>query len=112
MTQDDFFTHAPEAGPYDLVYDCTFLCAIPPARRSEWAAQMSRLVRPGGEIVSLVFPIGNFEGGPPFALSTSIVESLLEPVGFEKVSLTEVPEAQWARGKPEFLYRWKRSGGA
>ena len=105
---DDFFTHAPADGPYDLVYDCTFLCAIPPARRTEWAAQMSRLVRPGGEIVSLVFPIGDFEGGPPFALSTSVVEDLLEPVGFERVSLTEVPPDQWARGRQEFLYRWRR----
>ena len=59
--QDDFFTHAPEA-PYDLVYDCTFLCAIDPTRRQEWAAQMNKLVRPGGEIVSLVFPLGDFQG--------------------------------------------------
>jgi hypothetical protein len=36
------------------VYDCTFLCAIDPTRRQEWAKQMSKLIRPGGEIVSLV----------------------------------------------------------
>lgn len=107
LEQDDFFTHAPET-PYDLVYDCTFLCAIDPTRRREWAAQMNKLIRPGGEIVSLVFPIGDFQGGPPFALSPSIVEQLLEPAGFESVSLTEVPEEQWARGRPEFLYRWRR----
>lgn len=108
---DDFFTHAPEA-PYDLVYDCTFLCAIDPTRRQEWAAQMNKLVRPGGEIVSLVFPLGDFQGGPPFALSPAIVEALLAPAGFESVSLTEVPEEQWARGRPEFLYRWRRTAAA
>ena len=56
---DDFFTHT---GRYDLVYDCTFLCAIPPSRREEWAARMSKLIKPGGEIVSLVFPLGDYEG--------------------------------------------------
>mmetsp|Transcript_27140 Transcript_27140/g.66581 ORF Transcript_27140/g.66581 Transcript_27140/m.66581 type:complete len:190 (-) Transcript_27140:334-903(-) len=105
---DDFFTHAPSDGPYDLVYDCTFLCAIPMERRGDWAAQMSALVRPGGELVSLVFPIGDFTGGPPFALSPAIVEGLLAPVGFEPVSLTEVPPEQWARGRKEYLYRWRR----
>ena len=100
-------THAPET-PYDLVYDCTFLCAIDPSRRLEWAQQMRRLIRPGGEIVSLVFPVGDFEGGPPFALSPDVVKDLLEPAGFENVSLTEVPEEQWARGRQEYLYRWRR----
>ena len=107
---DDFFTHT---GQYDLVYDCTFLCAIPPSRREEWATQMSKLIKPGGEIVSLVFPLGDYEGGPPFALSTKIVEDLLTPAGFEVVSLTEVPEEKLARTYPrglrgEYLYRWRR----
>ena len=107
---DDFFTHT---GRYDLVYDCTFLCAIPPSRREEWAAQMSKIIKPGGEIVSLVFPLGDYEGGPPFALSTTIVEDLLIPAGFERVSLTKVPEEKLARTAPrgergEYLYRWKR----
>ena len=95
---DDFFAHAPRE-KYDLVYDCTFLCAIPPGRREEWGKRMGALVKPGGELVSLVFPIGDFEGGPPFALRPSIVEALLSANGFEAMSLTEVPEAQWARGE-------------
>jgi len=69
---------------------------------------MGALVKPGGELVSLVFPIGDFEGGPPFALRPSIVEALLSANGFEAMSLTEVPEAQWARGRQEYLYRWRK----
>ena len=53
-----------------------------------------------------------FQGGPPFALSPTVVEALLAPAGFESVSLTEVPEEQWARGRPEFLYRWRRTAAA
>ena len=36
-----------------------------------------------GELVSLVFPLGEFEGGPPYALSPQIVSELLTPAGFE-----------------------------
>jgi hypothetical protein len=104
---DDFFTHEPDQ-PYDLAFDSTFLCAIPPRRREEWAARYAKLIRPGGELVSNVFPIGDFEGGPPFALTVETVEKLLAPAGFEPVSLTETPQEQWARGKPEYLYRWKK----
>ena len=56
-----------------------------------------------------VFPNGDFEGGPPFALSPKIVADLLIPVGFEAVSLTETPETQWARGRQEYLYRFRRT---
>ena len=49
---DDFFTHEPDQ-PYDLAFDSTFLCAIPPRRREEWAARYAKLIRPGGELVYL-----------------------------------------------------------
>lgn len=103
----DFFQHQP-AELYDLAFDSTFLCAIPPARRTEWAAKYAFIIKQGGELVSNVFPIGPFRGGPPFALSPEIVKDLLEPVGFQVVSLTETPATQWARGRPEFLYRFRR----
>lgn len=108
IAQDNFFEHAP-ATPYDLAFDSTFLCAIPPSRRKEWASKYASLIRPGGELVSNVFPNGDFEGGPPFALSPKIVADLLVPVGFEAVSLTDVPETQWARGRQEYLYRFRRT---
>ena len=105
---DDFFAHEP-ATKYDLAFDSTFLCAIEPSRRKEWASKYASLIRPGGELVSNVFPNGDFEGGPPFALSPKIVADLLIPVGFEAVSLTDVPETQWARGRQEYLYRFRRT---
>ena len=104
---DDFFTHKP-ASQYDLAFDSTFLCAIDPSRREAWAEKYAALIKPGGELVSNVFPTGDFQTGPPFAVSPEIVKNLLEPVGFEVVSLTETPEAQWARGKQEYLYRFRK----
>ena len=34
----DFFVHG---GKYDFIWDCTFLCAIPPELRIAWAAKMA-----------------------------------------------------------------------
>ena len=105
----DFFEHGSKGEEkYDLVYDCTFLCAIDPSRRKEWADVYARCVKPGGTLVSLVFPCGDFEGGPPYALKPEIVRELLEPVGFEAVSLAEVPEELYARGRLEYLYVWRK----
>lgn len=48
---------------FDFVYDYTFLCALDPSIREDWARQMSALIRPGGELLTLIFPIQSEEGG-------------------------------------------------
>jgi len=55
----DFFDTFPisHAGRYDLGYDCTFLCAIPPDLRSAWANSWKSLLKPGGELITLIFPV-------------------------------------------------------
>lgn len=82
-------------GNIDLVFDCTFLCALHPAVHRAWAAKMNDLIKPGGSLVSLVFPIVNSVGarfvqfvryyvaGPPYSLSVGAVKQLLEPYGFK-----------------------------
>ena len=100
---EDFFAFAPEE-KFDLCYDCTFLCAIDPRRREEWARVYANCVKPGGILVSVVFPCGDFEGGPPYALTPEIVRDLLAPVGFEEVSLEETPAELYARGRLEYLH--------
>lgn len=104
---DDFFSLG---GSYNLIYDCTFLCAIPIQLREQWANQMAKLLAEGGELVTLVFPLGDYEGGPPFAMSEGLLRSLLEPRGFECVHHSVVPENMWARGSRsgEQLMRWRR----
>ena len=74
----DFFEFAP--GPdrlFDFVFDYTFLCALQPHLRSPWSESMHALVRPGGLLMTLIFPIGDYEGGPPFAVSVELYQSLL-----------------------------------
>ena len=102
---EDFFTHGVknDDDKYDVIYDCTFLCAIQPTQRHVWAEQMRNLTKKGSRVISLVFPLGDFKGGPPFALSPELVKSLLQN-DFDIEELIQVPEDMWARGRPEYLY--------
>lgn len=88
-------------GNIDLVFDCTFLCALHPAVHRAWAAKMNDLIKPGGSLVSLVFPIVNSVGarfvqfvryyvaGPPYSLTVDTLQQLLEPFGFELQQLQD-----------------------
>ena len=111
----DFFAYA--AGPFDLVVDYTMLCATLPSRRGEWAAKMVSLVRPGGELYCIAFPLAPYPAGkpvdpsrgPPFQLSKQLYHDLLE-VEFECIEEADVPPelSPPARSGMEAVLRWKR----
>ena len=79
------------ASKYNFIYDYTFLCALNPSIRTQWAAKMADLVAPGGELLTLIYPIRDTEGGPPFSVNLELVRGLLEPVGFECMELKLLP---------------------
>eukprot|EP00741_Cyanophora_paradoxa_P019668 tig00021137_g18986.t1 len=92
---------------FDLVYDYTFLCALPPELRQKWAEKMASLVAPGGELVTLIFPIGTHTTGPPYAMSLDLVAGLLTPLGFEATLLRRVTESHPMREGKEYIARWR-----
>jgi SAM-dependent methyltransferase len=55
-------------GPFDLIYERAFLCALPRTRWPEWGRRMAELVRPGGELAGF-FYIDDNQRGPPFGTS-------------------------------------------
>ncbi|KAI9470673.1 MAG: S-adenosyl-L-methionine-dependent methyltransferase [Benjaminiella poitrasii] len=59
---------APKEG-YNLAYDYTFLCAMEPYMRPTWAKRYSEIIAKDGILITLMFPLDEHEGGPPFALS-------------------------------------------
>lgn len=109
FVEADFFAHV---GVYHTVFDYTFLCALPPELWPRWAETVHRLVAPGGELVHLIFPVGDHKGGPPFALQPDTVSKLLEPLGWETTFLAPVPPelSHKARAGREWLGRYRHSG--
>lgn len=117
----DFFkTHPAENRfRYGVGYDCTFLCAIPPDMREEWARAWRMLIRPGGELVTLLFPLRPEGGGdiadddpgpgPPFIISLKLAAQLLEQEDFVLISHENVPSQELARGamSGEIIARWR-----
>lgn len=83
-----FDEHKKHAGEYDLIFDCTFLCALHPDVRIKWGKQMATLTKKGGELVTLIFPICKRTGGPPYAMTTTLVSGLLDE-WFECVSIVD-----------------------
>jgi len=65
----DFDPHGPEGlGTYDLIFEHTIFCAISHDQRPLFARNMERCLKPGGVLISLLFPTNKptEEGGPPF----------------------------------------------
>ncbi|CAN8064365.1 unnamed protein product [Agarophyton chilense] len=87
VKQGDFFDNHLFFEPFCLVYDYTFFCAIPLEKRKEWAQRMKSLVRKGGDLITVMYPVGkdHSEGGPPFGTDPKAYEHLLEgDGGFER----------------------------
>ncbi|CAK3743225.1 S-adenosyl-L-methionine-dependent methyltransferase [Lecanosticta acicola] len=79
---DDFLSDT-DGGSFDLIFDYTFLCALPPELRPSWAKRMSELLSPNGHLVCLEWPLGKDPkaGGPPHGLSSDLYVQLFAHPG-------------------------------
>ncbi|KAF0901484.1 hypothetical protein E2562_003479 [Oryza meyeriana var. granulata] len=51
---DDFFKWKPSE-QFDLIFDYTFFCALDPRLRLAWAETVSGLLKPDGELITLIY---------------------------------------------------------
>lgn len=95
-----------ESEPFDLIFEHTFFCAIDPADRNRYGAMARRLLRPGGTLAAVVFPIGKGAGGPPWPITTATIDSALgeafelrsdEPIENRTGSAWRSRWAEWVR---------------
>lgn len=80
--RQDFFalpTLAYHQNRYDLFLEYTFFCAIDPERRPDYVLAAKKLLKPGGKLVGLFFPLEMEKEGPPFVVSREEVERLFGP---------------------------------
>jgi len=82
----DFLGDTPHQ-QYDLVFEHTLFCAIPPGRRGDYAKALRGWLKPGGCYLAVNYIITEDNGKPPF-------------------STTETELDQWFGGSFELLRRW------
>lgn len=91
ILQADLFQLPAEfAAAFDYVLEYVCFCAIAPEQRPDYAAAVDRVLRPGGLVVALAFPMFNLPGGPPFAVNPDEFAGLFAARGYHIVH-REVP---------------------
>lgn len=83
FVEADFFKLGSSDGAQDVgtdvavAYDYTFFCALPPTLRKDWATTYIRVIRSGGILICVVFPIqGDRPDGPPVSTCATLLSSL------------------------------------
>jgi SAM-dependent methyltransferase len=102
----DFFQL--DEAPFDLVYERTFLCAMPRSLWPQWGRKIAEVVRPGGRLAGF-FYLDDNERGPPFGISLELLRELLDGA-FVKEEEKAIPPEQSVpvlAGK-EVWQVWKR----
>jgi SAM-dependent methyltransferase len=64
--------------PFDLIYERTFLCAVSPTLRPDYARAVTAAIRPGGCLVGAFFYGEAEEKGPPSPLAPGELQELLK----------------------------------
>lgn len=64
----DFFTHDFKTAPFDLIYERTFLCSLPPPLWKDYAARVAQLLLPSGLLAGIFF-YGQESEPPPYPLT-------------------------------------------
>lgn len=77
VVEGDFFTYDFSAAPFDLVYERTFLCALPPELWPRIVDRTATLLKPGGTLTGFYF-FGEKDDGPPFGLDAGEPARLFE----------------------------------
>jgi hypothetical protein len=105
VEQADFFTYAP---PFTAawIYERAFLCALPTARRRDYAQRMAALLPAGGLLAGFFF-LGATPKGPPFGIDRPELEALLSP-DFELIEDEPVTDSIPVFAGRERWMTWRR----
>uniref|UniRef100_A0A6V7QT96 Thiol methyltransferase 2 n=1 Tax=Ananas comosus var. bracteatus TaxID=296719 RepID=A0A6V7QT96_ANACO len=104
---EDFFIWQPTE-LFDLIFDYTFFCAIDPSMRSAWARKIRDILKPDGELITLIYVITDQQEGPPYNTTVADYEEVLSPMGFKALSIEDNEFAVGPRKGREKVGRWKR----
>jgi hypothetical protein len=74
------------------MHSTRFFVAIPPSKRVHWGQQINAMVRPGGFLITLIYPLDSpKECGPPFYVQLEHYMESLGSQNWEKM-IDKAPE--------------------
>jgi SAM-dependent methyltransferase len=76
VVEADFFKHDFGSQRFDLIYERTFLCALPPDSWPAYVKRMIQLLRPSGKLAG-IFLYGDQAEPPPYPLTPAKASELL-----------------------------------
>ncbi|CAE6521174.1 unnamed protein product [Rhizoctonia solani] len=97
--------------PFDLVYDYTFFCAIPLELREHWGRRIAEIVKPGGYLITLMYPIDPGRArndGPPFPVDFEVYSLVLKESWDNLLNLVPGTSRPTHEGR-ERLGVWRRN---
>lgn len=71
----DFFSHDFGGPEFDVIYERTFLCSLPPDVWAQYARRMAELLVEGGQLIGL-FLYGHEDEPPPYPLTGKQAQEL------------------------------------
>lgn len=100
----DFLSDEPHK-LFDLVFEHTLFCAIPPVRRDDYVQALRRWLKPGGLYLAVNYMITEDTGEPPFSTTTAeLDERFGEP--FELLRRW-TPRSYESREGKELINEWR-----
>jgi protein-L-isoaspartate O-methyltransferase len=78
VSQGDFFQQDFSAQAFDLIYERTFLCALPRTWWPQYAQRMAQII-PSGKLLAGFYFFHDEAKGPPFGLQNDELNKLLDP---------------------------------
>ena len=108
FVRGDFLADAPSR-LFDWIFEHTLFCAIDPARRDEYAAAVSRWLKPGGQYLAVNYLIPD-KDGPPFGTTRDEQWKWFSP----HFDLLEewVPRSYPNRTGLELMLWWRKRAGS
>ena len=104
----DFFTCNLGAGTFDVVYERTFLCSMPPIRRNAYRERIAQVLGPGGLLIGY-FLYGMGKEPPPFPIE-DVPSSCFLTQSFELDEDMDSPDALPLFAGRERWQVWKLKG--
>ncbi len=80
-------------GAFDTVLEYVCFCAIDPAQRRAYSHAVDAVLRPGGLVIALAFPLFGGPGGPPFAVNPDEFAGYFTAMGYHIVHREMPPDS-------------------